>query len=391
MIWRIPETSLTVALAGALVGVPSPLRAQAALQWEWRIAATPRVDLGGAAADSNTSFSRVIAAYRHRDGTIAIAEFNAPPVIRYFSSEGRYLKQVGRSGSGPGEFRAILSVFRAGEDSLVVYDPWQARLTYVMPTGTVGRQVGLKGAGASMRHALVGRFSDGTFLARNNTMGRAGFGRAPATGEGIHRDSIPWLHLSEDGSVLDTLLKAPGEVYDSPTENTLRIYRFTPRPAVLVAGDVFYLGSGEQYQIAAFDRRGRALRTFTRAFRPIRVTAADLAALEEETVSALPPQMNATEARTRFRALPSMDVLPAYDRFMARDPEGNLWVQDFTVPGAPRTDWSVFAEDGRFRGTVHLPSRFRLLEVGRDYVLGSWPDEDGALHVQLFDLLKKPR
>jgi hypothetical protein len=83
-----------------------------------------------------------------------------------------------------------------------------------------------------------------------------------------------------------------------------------------------------------------------------------------------------------------METLPAHDRFLLRDPEGNLWVQDFAVPSAPRITWSVFAEDGRFRGTVHFPSRFRLLEVGSDYVLGSWPDADGALHVQLIDLLK---
>jgi hypothetical protein len=118
------------------------------------------------------------------------------------------------------------------------------------------------------------------------------------------------------------------------------------------------------------------------------VSEADLAALEEEMLSTLPASMQTAQARTQSRAQPSMETLPAHDRFLLRDPEGNLWVQDFTVPGAPRVTWSVFAEDGRFRGTVHLPSRFRLLEVGSDYVLGSWPDADGALHVQLIDLLK---
>lgn len=356
--------------------------------WAWRLADRPRIDLGGVAADSNTSFSRVLAAFRLRDGKIAIAEFNSPPTIRYFTAAGRYLMQVGRTGGGPGEFQAIASVYRTREDSLIVYDPWQARLTYITPAGKVGRQVSLKGTGASMRHVLLGRFADGTFLARNNVMGRADIVPAPGTGAGPRRDSIPWLRLREDGSVLDTLLKAPGEVYDNPTTNVFRIFRFTPRPAVLVVGDQFYLGTGEQYRVMAFDLRGRALRTFTKAVQPAKVTAADLAALEEETLNALPPSMQTTEARTRFRAQPSMETLPAHDRFLLRDPEGNLWVQDFTVPGAPRTDWSVFAPDGHFRGTIHVPSRFRMLEVGRDYVLGSWPDDEGALHVQLIDLLK---
>lgn len=359
--------------------------------WTWRLAGRPRLDLGGDGADSNTSFSRVQAAFRLRDGRIAIAEFNSPPTIRYFSAEGRFLMQVGRQGGGPGEFQAISAVFRTPEDSLVVYDPWQARLTWLTPAGKVGRQVSGARSGTSMRHVLLGRFTDGTFLGRNNIIGRADRGPVRDTRPGPRRDSIPWLRISEDGSVLDTLVRAPGEVYDTPNASTFRIFRFTPRPAVLASGDRLYLGTGEQYRVTAFDLRGRVLGTFTKAFRPAKVTAAALTALEEETLNALPASMQTAQARTRSRALPSMETLPAHDRFLFRDPEGNLWVQDFTVPGASRVTWSVFAEDGRFRGTVHFPSRFRLLEVGSDYVLGSWPDDDGALHVQLIDLLKGAR
>jgi hypothetical protein len=57
----------------------------------------------------------------------------------------------------------------------------------------------------------------------------------------------------------------------------------------------------------AFDLRGRVLRTFTKAFRPAKVSAADLTALEEETLSALPASMQTAQARTRSRAQPSME------------------------------------------------------------------------------------
>ncbi|HEX9893497.1 MAG TPA: hypothetical protein VGA78_06215 [Gemmatimonadales bacterium] len=50
--------------------------------------------------------------------------------------------------------------------------------------------------------------------------------------------------------------------------------------------------------------------------------------------------------------------------------------------------WSVFAPDGRYRGEVEFPPRFRPLDIGRDYVLGSWTDDVGAIHVQLRDLWK---
>jgi hypothetical protein len=390
-----PFRNVSLLLLAALPGVSSGaslVHGQAAEpKWAWRLADRPRIDLGGETADSNTAFSRVQAAFRLRDGRIAIAEFNSPPAIRYFSAEGRYLMQIGRSGGGPGEFRAIAAVFRTPEDSLIVYDPWQGRLTYLTPSGKVGRQVSRAGSGlsgASMRQVLVGRFADGTFLARNNVVGRADIGPPRRFQTGPRRDSIPWLRLREDGSIIDTLVRAPGEVYESPNANIFRIFRFTPRPAVLAAGDRFYLGTGEQYRITEFDLRGRPLLAFTKATRHVKVTSADLTKLEEEMLNALPAGMQTAQARTQFREQPSMETMPAHDRFLLRDPEGNLWVLDFAVPGAPRATWSVFAKEGRFRGTVHLPPGFRLLDVGSDYVLGSWPDEGGALHVQLIDLLK---
>jgi hypothetical protein len=381
-------TFVLAVVTGLSRGSPLAEGQAAEPNWTWRLADRPRLDLGGEGADSNTSFSRVQAAFWLHDGRIAIAEFNSPPTIRFFTAEGRFLMQTGRRGGGPGEFQAIAAVFRTPEDSLIVYDPWQGRLTFLTPAGKVGRQVSGARSGTPMRHVLLGRFGDGSFLGRNNVVGRADRGPMRDTRPGPRRDSIPWLRISEDGSVLDTLVRAPGEVYDTPNANSFRIFRFTPQPAVLAGGDRFYLGTGEQYRITAFDLRGRVLRTFTKASRPAKVTAAALRALEEEMLSALPASMQTVEARTRSRAQPSMETLPAHGRFLLGDPEGNLWVQDFAVPGAPRVTWSVFAEDGRFRGTVHFPSRFRLLEVGSDYVLGSWPDADGALHVQLIGLLK---
>src|SRR5688500_20238120 len=92
-----------------------------------------------------------------------------------------------------------------------------------------------------MRHVLLGRFADGSFLARNNVMGGADFGPLRNTRPGPRRDSIPWLRIGEDGSVLDTLVRAAGEVYDTPNASTFRIFRFTRRPppsAVALGYDV---------------------------------------------------------------------------------------------------------------------------------------------------------
>jgi hypothetical protein len=377
------------AIAVAPLAVSPPLAAAQA--FAWRIADRPRVDLGGEDADSTAFFSRIPAAFRLRDGRIAVAESDKPPTIRYFSPEGRFLHSYGRRGGGPGEFQAILSVFRTTEDTLVVHDPWQARFTYITPAGKLARVVsggGTAGTPGSMQYYVVGRFNDGTLLARNNVIGladRQGFNGPPT---GPRRDSIPWFRLREDGTVVDTLTRAPGELYDRPASGSIRVLRLTPRPAVLAADGMFFIGTGESFTITAYDLSGRTVQVFTKPHRPARISAAVLSALEQQELEALSDANAIAALKQRNRTAPSASVLPAHDRFLLRDPEGNLWVQDFLPPGAPRVVWSVFAPDGGYRGVVNFPPRFRPLDIGRDYVLGSWTDDLGALHVQLYDLRK---
>ncbi len=320
-----------------------------------------------------------------------MAEFNKPPTIRYFSSEGRYLSSFGRSGAGPGEFQAIAAVFRAGGDTLVVEDPWQARLTYVTPEGTLGRVVsraGSVGGRPAMQHHIVGRFSDGTLLARNNVIGVADRRQFQGPPVGPRRDSIPWFRLREDGTILDTLARALAELYDRPATGTLRVFLLTPRPATLAADNLFFLGTGESFRITAYDLAGRPVQVFTKPHRPARVTSADLSVLERDEVDALSDPNAIALVKQRYRTAPRASVLPAHDRYLLRDPEGNLWIQDFQSPGAPHVIWSVFAANGHYRGVVSFPARFRALEIGRDYVLGSWTDEFGSLHLRLYDLWK---
>lgn len=386
----LPVLASVVLLISSAVSV-SPTPQAISQAFGWRIADRPKVDLGGEDADSTAFFSRIQAAFRLRDGRIAVAEFDKPPTIRYFSPEGRYLHSIGRRGAGPGEFQAISAVFRAGEDTLVVYDPWQARFTYLTPDGKLARVVsrgGTVGAPSSMQHFVVGRFNDGTLLARNNVIGladRRGFNAPPS---GPRRDSIPWLRLREDGTVIDTLTRAPGELYDRPASGSIRVLRLSPRPAVLAVDGMFFIGTGESFTITGYDLSGRAVQVFTKPHRPTKVSAAVLSAFEQEEVEALSDATAIAALKQRNRTRPSASVLPAHDRFLLRDPDGNLWVQDFRVPGAPRVMWSVFAPDGRYRGVVSFPPRFRPLDIGRDYVLGSWTDDLGALHLQLYDLRK---
>ena len=97
------RTSFLLAVLTGLSRGSSLAEGQAAEPpWRWRLADRPRLDLGGEGADSNTCFSRVQAAFRLRDGRVAIAAFNALPTIPLMRGV-NCKKRAGGRGTGTGD------------------------------------------------------------------------------------------------------------------------------------------------------------------------------------------------------------------------------------------------------------------------------------------------
>jgi hypothetical protein len=63
-------------------------------------------------------------------------------------------------------------------------------------------------------------------------------------------------------------------------------------------------------------------------------------------------------------------------------------VSDYRLSADDPGRWTVFDPEGRMLGTVATPARFRVFEIGTDYVLGVWADDMDVEHVRLFTLEK---
>ncbi|UCF19485.1 MAG: hypothetical protein JSU87_16435 [Gemmatimonadota bacterium] len=79
--------------------------------------------------------------------------------------------------------------------------------------------------------------------------------------------------------------------------------------------------------------------------------------------------------------------MPAYSDIVV-DLEGNLWVGEYRRPGDDQPRWTVFDPDGVMLGIVETPQRFRIFEIGGDYVLGRGVDELDVEHIHVYRLLK---
>ena len=70
------------------------------------------------------------------------------------------------------------------------------------------------------------------------------------------------------------------------------------------------------------------------------------------------------------------------------DAEENLWVGEYRRPGDTEPRWRVFSPTGAYLGLVETPERFRIYEIGPDYILGRWSDELDVEHIRMYPLVK---
>ncbi|HEY8062044.1 MAG TPA: hypothetical protein VID74_04560 [Gemmatimonadales bacterium] len=129
---RAPITrSALLLLTGSLAPVAG-LHAQAAPTWS--VNPHPVTAIGLVDGPADQELAGVSGARRLRDGRVVIAN-GKPLELRVYDAHGTFLRRIGRTGDGPGEFRGRLDLLPAGGDSLLVYDQVTQRLSLFGPDG----------------------------------------------------------------------------------------------------------------------------------------------------------------------------------------------------------------------------------------------------------------
>lgn len=337
----------------------------------WRVAREPSLTIGVLEGPEEYQLFRARSAIRLDDGRIVVANAGSSE-LRFYDSEGRFLVAVGGEGEGPGEFSGYMgAIWRAHGDSMVVYDYANGmRLSVFDENGTLGRSFRLDAPGTAF--ALADDLIWGTTVVSTSAI------RVGDQADGPRRDSTLYRTHSLDGALLDTLGRFPGdEIFTQSMGegNVLALsVPFGRRGESAAAGDYWYFGSSDRYEIHGFDRSGR----------PKRILRRDVA--NRAVTRDLVERLQARTAGTLRRDIPIPETMPAYGRFLG-DPDGNLWVQEYRVEGEPER-WAVIDASGRLLGIVELPAPGRVTEIGGDYVLGVWTDDLDVEQVRLYALHK---
>ncbi len=345
----------------------------------WRLSPEPVLRVGVAEGDAAYQFGAAAGAVRLPDGGVAVADRQGGDV-RWYDARGRHVRTVGRKGGGPGEFTRIGWLQSVG-DSLVVGDRGASRVTVLGPDGAVVRTTGMADDASGRRPRPLAALPGGAVL------GVLAPAFDPARAASGARNSVTYLRQAGGGAAPVALGRFPGpervvrlggnsvDVLDLP---------FGRRDHVAVAGDGFWQGSAEAPQVGLHDARGRLVRLVRWAGAPRRVTPADVAAHRERALAGADPA--ARPGMQRMLAdLPYPQAMPAYAAILA-DRAGGLWVQEYAPAEDDPVRWTVFDPEGRQLGTLALPARFRVTDVGPDYVLGVGRDEMDVEQVQVYRL-----
>lgn len=106
--------------------------------------------------DGPGAIGRPRAVARDSRGQVYVVSEESPASIVVFDPGGRYLRTIGRAGSGPGEFRSIGLVVVAPGETLHVFDDRNLRRTVIDPSGALVREDRITG-NARNGYWLAGR------------------------------------------------------------------------------------------------------------------------------------------------------------------------------------------------------------------------------------------
>jgi hypothetical protein len=280
---------------------------------------------------------------------------SAEGVIKVFGEDGRFVRNVGRKGQGPGEFAQAYFLGFSPDGRLLVTDYQNRRTSIFGPEGDFQGSyqwtenvsmpfLVLDGAYV----AVMSVFEEGASKMFLKTYGFEGK-ELRAWG----RFSLPTMksvtRQTEAGAVVTSVISVP----------------YSPRS--VLAGDArlqrVYHCLNDAYLIDVYDAEGRLFRKIDRPYERVRVTAAD----KEELVSRMSPSNKMV--RELYENLTWPDVKPVTDR-MVCDDCGFLWVETYEIrneAGEKLTAYDVFDDEGRYDARVWLDAAPGKFAAGKMY------------------------
>jgi hypothetical protein len=363
-----------------LVGACSTLAAQAPVPL-WRVAPEVRAGTG----DGPGALSTVSDVTMGRDGSVYVSQ-PQENVVKVYDARGRYLRSIGREGSGPGEFDRPSSLGWRG-DTLWVVDTPQTRISLFLPNGRFVRSISFSRAAplTDGRHHIPGSLlADGSVLGMWQTPLSLIAGTPPV--------SVPMVRFTARGEPIALLARDEHRnAFGVIAEGTSRTYfpqRFTDTPltavspdgsaVVMVRRNAATRSDSTVFSVQRFHHSGRVTLSRNYRYRPLPLTREMVERAEDEHVGALgetrirTPEASVLRRQIRESLYRPRFLPPVTRLVLGRD--GTIWLRREDL-GRDMAWWHVLDGRGRIIARAWVPAGVRLVYADRTQIWAVELDE----------------
>lgn len=376
----------------ALVAQGRVIHADGPPVWGTDVRLVPSFTVGSVDGPPEYAFGSVDRVVGEKSGGFFVHDSKYAQVRRYDPS-GKLMANIGRKGSGPGEYQQLLGMAILGDSVLVTWDPPNARATFFGLDGKVRSSFMAVLGGVSHGPDVFGLDNSGIISLQVGIRGTRGYIRYRANGSAL--DTLPAVVDDGNGFMIST---ADGPRYS------------------LTVGRVIKPNTSGGLIAASTDTLGFAVTGVTNPFRvvrhhvPVRVGASErkeweaLAEIFHKLATAQRPQPGVQRMEPALAKIPTMK--PAF-RDLRSDRDGRIWLEVYTpaeqrstptggsrnrrpqISWLERSTFEVFASSGQYLGRIALPAEHQLLDARGDRVWTYAQGPDGEETIVVFQIVRK--
>jgi hypothetical protein len=339
-----------------------------------------------------------------RDGSLYVFDGQVP-VVRHYDANGKFLRRIGRRGSGPGEYRSVSGLAMTPDGRLLVWDTGNWRVNIYAANGDFVTQwitpSGMSGGGTAQYTRAIMVDSAGRIVTRKMIHNFRNPGNSPTI----------WLRYRLDGTFIDSVRTPAGPesvplVARNGNASTAYPVPFAPiRQVTMSPSGSLLSGFPSRYAFEIHQPDGRIV-SVRRDMRPEPVTRSERSDAREKAEQ----RMRQTDPTWSWNGPDIPDSKPAYYGIVAGQ-DGRIWVlltQDVrTGPGVtgsvgigggntpgrrppgdaepPKASlYDVFEPDGSYLGQVQVPAGAYALVRRGDQVWGYAVGDDDVPRIKRY-------
>ncbi|MBP6772330.1 MAG: 6-bladed beta-propeller [Gemmatimonadaceae bacterium] len=368
------------------------VRSTAAPRWGADVKLTQVWAIGQVDGPDEIAFGRVDNATVDARGRMYVYDSNDGQ-IRQYAPDGKFVRNIGRKGKGPGEYEWVFGMDIADDSLLTTFDLNNARVSYFAPDGKLR---------TSFTDPRLTTGFDGIFVVDRRGLAYVGVPRRGARGEqmdelaGASRPSV--LMLRKDGTTADSL-DLPPRISSAPRTRFYLLtadggnsnFQVESHSATLRSGG-YVFGNGDAYRFV--------IRPLTGPVRVVERASSSVAVGSEERANwrVYGDYFTAQSGGRNAYEIPA--TKPVF-RNLFTDHDNRIWVslyaraQKLDLPPRPagdkrplllwqqRATYDVFTTQGEYLARVELPARSRMLASrgNRLWVLSKGADDEDIIRL----------